>query len=133
MQRNEFLTDVQDRAGLDTVAAAGTATDAVLTTLGRRIAPEEADNLAAQLPDSLAESVRSLAEEDPEAFGRDGFVDRVATKPDVDEGTAGDYLDAVGETLARAVSESELEDVRTRLPDDLSEPLRAPRSGDAPR
>lgn len=133
MQRNELLTDVQDRAGLDTVAEAETATDAVLTTLGRRLDVTEAENLAAQLPDPLAESVLSVAEEDPEAFGREGFVDRIATKTDVGEEVAGDYFDAVGETLARTVSESELGDVRSGLPDDLSESLRAPRSGDAPQ
>lgn len=118
---------------MDTVAEAETATEAVPTTLGRRLDVTEAENLAAQLPDPLAESVLSAAEEAPGAFGREGFVDRVAAKTDVDEEAAGDYLGAVGETLARAVSESELGDVRSGLPDDLSESLRAPRSRDAPQ
>jgi uncharacterized protein (DUF2267 family) len=85
------------------------------------------------LPDPIAEPALSVAEEGPEAFGRERFVDRVATKAGVDEVAAGDYPGAVGGALARAVSGNELDDIRSGLPDDLSEALRAPRSEDAPQ
>ncbi len=128
MRENEFLTRVQDHAGLGSIEEARTATNAVLGTLGRRLDEEAAGDLAAQLPEGIADPFITGASDDAEEFSREEFEERVASDLD-GETDPGTVVPAVSETLAAAVSEGELSDLRDRLPEGYDDLLRSPETG----
>jgi uncharacterized protein (DUF2267 family) len=99
-----------------------------LVTLGTRISPGEADDLAAQLPDSLAGCLQH--ESKPCRFGPDEFKRRVARILPLANDQAGPAVKAVFSVLAEAVSEGELRQVRGQLGADY-EPLAGTATGQA--
>jgi uncharacterized protein (DUF2267 family) len=108
-----FITVVERGARLDR-AAAERAVRATLQTLGERIAPGEAAQLAAELPPELAPWVATNTP--AERFDLDEFVRRVAERAGVDPASAERQAAAVFTALQRAVSRKELHDVIEELP-----------------
>lgn len=124
MEYSEFLGQVQNRLELDSQQEAVKVTRIVLETLGARLDPGEADDLAAQLPEEIG---RYLEVSDAaESFGWQEFVDRVAAAQDLqddDKADAAYHAQVVVDVVAEAASPGEMADVLAQLPDDEFEEL----------
>lgn len=113
MDRDTFLTEVQDRVEFDDEQRAEEATDAVLRTLGERILGGEADDLASQLPKAVADPL--TAAETDEQFDFDEFTDRVDSRLDFDASPK-HTSQAVMSVVVDAMSTDELQDVVSEFP-----------------
>jgi uncharacterized protein (DUF2267 family) len=118
MQTHEFLGQVQSKARLPTLDAAIRATRATLETLAERLGPDDARHLGAQLPHEIQLYLRGAAPPMPERFSSDEFLERVCTREGVDLSESTFHARAVIDVLSTAVSQSEIADVLSRLPDD---------------
>ncbi|WP_247381813.1 DUF2267 domain-containing protein [Halorientalis brevis] len=116
MHFDQFLGAVQNRAQLDSSGPALRATRITLTTLSERIQPDEADDMAAQLP---MEIDRFVSEVDTvESFSFDEFVDRLLERGGYDDDERADavfHAQAVMAVVSEAVDENELQQVRDQL------------------
>ena len=119
MDYAEFLSRVEDQAGLDTDDA-DQAVVATITTLAERISEEEAADLASQLPSELKPQFDG-ASADAEIFGLREFLRRVAERASITEDKARESAEAVMATLREAISGGEFEDILLQLPDDYLE------------
>jgi uncharacterized protein (DUF2267 family) len=125
----EFVSRVADRSGLDPERAWSVA-EAVLETLGERIAAGEVRGLAAQLPPELRPAlergnVRSGGK--AHRMSLPDFLTRVAEREGgVTPEEAREHAYAVFTTLRDAVSEKEFDDMLAELPDRYQELLRRP-------
>jgi uncharacterized protein (DUF2267 family) len=108
-----FVITVAEAAHLDLDAAERTVR-ATLQTLGDRIAPGEAADLAAELP---AQAAGWLATDTPaQPWDLDEFLRRVAEREGVDPATAAAHAGAMFLALWRAVGRSEFDDMTSELP-----------------
>lgn len=112
MDSATFLKRVCELSGLDRDHGERTVR-ATLVMLGTRIDPGEADDLAAQLPESLAACLRH--EGDAERFSPDEFQRRVARVVPLANEQARDAVQAVFAVLDESVSEGEMAQVRGQL------------------
>jgi uncharacterized protein (DUF2267 family) len=115
MRYDQFLARVRERGEYADRQEAESATQAVLTILADRLTSEEADDLAAQLPDEAAGTLTGHAGA-PEAFGVHEFLRRVAEATGASERTAQWDASAVLSTVADGISGGEINDVLTQLP-----------------
>lgn len=114
MERSQFLSEVEARAEFDSRERAEDATAAVLRTLGERIVGGEADDLAAQLPEGVDDSLE--AAESDEQFDFEEFTDRVDDRLDDDDVSPKHSSQAVASVVVDAVSPGELRDVISEFP-----------------
>jgi uncharacterized protein (DUF2267 family) len=117
---DEFLRRVAERMAADE-GTAEHVTRAVFTALLQAVGPAEWDDLEAQLPSDLAPLL-------PRRQGRlvvdaDPFTERVMERTGLDRGQAWRAIDAVLETLGERISMGEVEDLLTRLPPQVHQPL----------
>lgn len=115
MQRDEFLSEVENRAELDDRQRAADATEAVLETLGERVLGGEADDVAAQLPDEVADPLTRVDAD--EAFDFEEFTDRVDDRLDADASPKR-TSQAVASVVVDATTRGELQDLVSELPKD---------------
>jgi uncharacterized protein (DUF2267 family)/ribosome-associated translation inhibitor RaiA len=113
----EFLTEVRRDAALSSDDDAVRAARAALQTLGERLSGGEARDLARHLPERLRPMLHDG--EQPEAFGIDEYLQRVARREGVEEPVAARHALAVFTALGRAVGEDELGDMEAQLPKDF--------------
>ncbi len=116
MNFDEFTGKVQNKAKLATTGEALAAIRATLETLAERTAGDEAENLAAQLPEEIGRYLRG--KQIVERFSLADFFDRVTTKEGVDKPVAVYHARAVIDVLQEAVSKGEIDNLRAQLPDD---------------
>jgi uncharacterized protein (DUF2267 family) len=109
----ELLSTVAEFAETDRDAAER-AVRATLQTLGERIAPGEAADLAAELPPEASAWLATTTPADP--FDVEEFLRRVATRAELDPPAAERHATGVFVALARAVSGKELDDLMAELP-----------------
>jgi uncharacterized protein (DUF2267 family) len=119
LKRDEFVKRVQDVGELDSREEAERAIKATLGTLKQRLAGNEPDNLAAQLPEDLADPLRG--EGGRESFALAEFYRRVAETEGVDESQAIRRARAVALVLQEAVTTGEMDDVRHQLKGEYAE------------
>ena len=119
MNADEFMAGVRTTAGLESRDQAREATRATLSTLRERLAGNEPNNLAAQLPSEVAEPLRGEGGQDN--FSLAEFYDRVAEEEGVGREVAVRHARAVGAVLQRAVTPGEMDDVRWQLKDEYAE------------
>ena len=112
-----FVDKVAARAGVPPETARSLA-EATLGTLAQRLSGGESAALAGHVADELSPLLVKGAEE-PEVFGYDEFLRRVAERAGVDRGAAERGVRAVLQTLHRVVGHREFEDVMAQLPADL--------------
>jgi uncharacterized protein (DUF2267 family) len=124
MTFDEFIKRVQERGGFDTRDHAERATRATLAVLGQRLAGGEPSDLAAQLPEGLAELARY--DGPAESFDTAEFYRRVAEREGAGctAGQAREHAMAVMSTVVDQVSEGERQDLASQLPADYGELLR---------
>ena len=118
MQYDEFVGKVHNQARLASSGEAVRAIQATLETLAERIAGQEAEDLAAQLPREVGKFLRGV--EKAERFAVDRFFERVAAKESTDVPDAVHHARAVMAVVQEAVTTGEVEDIRAQLPDDYT-------------
>lgn len=120
MKAHEFLSNVEERADLESADEARAATEATLRVLGSRLTEPEAEDLAAQMPEEFGSDLTWESRTEPESFDAEAFVGRVRERaeegPRIDDPDAETHAKAVVSTLADAVGSGELSDVRAQLP-----------------
>ncbi|GAA3146000.1 hypothetical protein GCM10010466_41280 [Planomonospora alba] len=121
MNEGEFIKVVCNESGLSRDQAE-ILTQATLETLSERLTPEEADDLAAQLPESMQDLLIS-DRETPDDFGLDEFVRRVSERSGADVSEVREDVSAVFSALRLAVTPGELDDVLAQLPREFAEVL----------
>lgn len=119
MNADEFVNEVRTIAELEDGSGARRAISATLSTLRERLAGNEPNNLADQLPEELAEALRGTGGQDN--FSLNEFYDRVAEKEGVGREEAVTHARAVGTTLQQAVTAGEMDKVRWQLKDEYVE------------
>lgn len=114
-----LLSQVRASAELDTADKAEAALEVVLESLVRRLTPDEADDLIAQLPSLLQPTLEALPPGPDKSITRDTIERELARRLDVEPERAEQLLGAVGATVAQSVSTGQMEDVRSQLPQEL--------------
>jgi uncharacterized protein (DUF2267 family) len=118
MQTHEFLGRVQEKARLGTLGEAMLATRATLETLAERLGPDDAQHLAARLPQELQLLLLESSTLMPERFSSNEFLLRVCAREGIDLSESTHHARAVIDVLAQAVPDDEASDVLDRLPED---------------
>lgn len=127
MPAHGFIDSVQKRADLESADRAEQLTDATLRTLGEVLSEGEIDELSEDLPDELAEALRSpvtdrpepLPGEEPEGIDAEEFLNRVSQRTDFERSEIQRKVLAVTRTLQQAVGERKLRQVRAQLSADF--------------
>ena len=116
MKYEAFVGFVQERARLGSQGEAVRAIHATLETLGERITPQEAQDLAAQLPKEIGDYLKQG--KGPQRFDLQEFFMRVGAKESEEIPEAAFHARAVISVLVEAVTVAEMMDVIDQLPDD---------------
>lgn len=119
MKRDEFVKRVVEIGELGGREEAEAAIRATLGTLKERLAGNEPNNLASQIPGDLAEPLQG--EGGREDFTPAEFYRRVAEKEGVEEPRATRHARAVALVLQEAVTTGEMDDVRGQLKPEYEE------------
>jgi uncharacterized protein (DUF2267 family) len=116
MKYDEFINLVKRRARVDTEHQALLAIEATLTTLSERIGPDEAQDLAAQLPKGIREFLEK--KETHGTFGLDEFYNKVSVRSSVGFREVERHARAVMSVVSETASAGEMDDVLSRLPEE---------------
>jgi uncharacterized protein (DUF2267 family) len=132
MNYDQFVGQVQARAGLASQGDAVRCIRATLETLGERLDADFADNIAAQLPDEIGRHLQYAT--GFERMSIDDFYDRVHERECqgskiVDRPEAVYHIRVVLDVLQEAVSPGSRDKLRTQLPPEF-QPLLAGSKGD---
>ena len=119
MQYQEFIGRVQQQAGLGSFERAEAATRATLTALGEYLSGGEGHDLAAQLPQGLAEHLHRQPPDRSFIFSLNDFLQRVGGEEGMEIGAAEAHARAVVDVLEEAVSGGEMQDVRRQFPSEF--------------
>lgn len=119
MQHDEFIGEVQHRCDLASRGEAIRATRATLTTLGERLQPGEASDLAGPLPMEIDYFLHDA--NSGQIFNYGHFVQRVAERANADPADANYYAQAIVDVTSETVQEAELQDVMGQLPEDYDD------------
>lgn len=114
-----MLSLVRSRTGLTTAVEARSALEAVLAQVIRRLTPDEAKDLMAQLPSLLQENLRAVPPGPDKSITLEGIERELAGRLGVDASRAREILAGVGATVVDSVSKGEMDDVRRQLPAEL--------------
>ncbi|QHG16149.1 DUF2267 domain-containing protein [Nostoc sp. ATCC 53789] len=104
MEYNEFITHVQSLAQSDSREEAERATRATLETLKERIASDEAEELATNLPQQLGNYLRVREGDSSQSFNLQEFITRASQKENIEPTTAAIHVRAVFAVLQNAIS-----------------------------
>ncbi|MBF2015774.1 MAG: DUF2267 domain-containing protein [Rivularia sp. T60_A2020_040] len=121
MKYDEFIKHVQSVAQVDSREQTERVTRATLETIKERIVGDEAKDLAAQLPEEIAQYLRGREGENGQHFKLQEFIERVSKKADVKSTDAIMQVRAVFTVLQNAVSPGEFADFKHNFSDDYAE------------
>ena len=116
MRYDEFLARVRERGEYTGQDEAAQITEAVLSVLAQRISPSEVDDLAAQLPGPLGQTLADAKQQQAERFGLEKFYRRFAERAGARPRTAVWDAGAVLTVVADTVSGGELNQIISQLP-----------------
>lgn len=120
MQAQEIVNAVAESTATDRDTARR-AVHCTLEVLGRRLAGGQSANLAAQLPDEFTTLLP--ADAPGERFDLAEFYRRVAEGEGVTEAQGRQHARATMHAVTVAVTDAEIEHVRTQLPDEYADLL----------
>ena len=120
MQFDDFITRVQEQAGLNTRDEAISITRAVLETLGERLDRKVRNGLEAQLPNELKEFLLGRVEHSDQ-YDLQEFYNRVGARADLKYGDAVQRTRQVISVLRQAVPGGEIEDILEDLSPEFGE------------
>jgi CBS domain-containing protein/uncharacterized protein (DUF2267 family) len=115
----DLITRTLAITGLGTRERAEAALDEVLGGILRRITPDEANQLLAQLPSLLSCRVSGAARGPDRSVTRTTVEQGLVRRLDVSPQEAGALVFAVCEAFGATVSSGEIEDVRSQLPGEM--------------
>lgn len=121
MKYDEFIKHVQSVAQIDSREQTQRVTRATLETIKERIVGDEAKDLAAQLPEEIAQYLRGREGENGQHFKLQEFIERVSKKAGVESTDAIMHVRAVFTVLQNAVSPGEFADFKHNFSDDYAE------------
>jgi uncharacterized protein (DUF2267 family) len=119
MKHDEFISNVRKLAGLQSNDEAERAIRATFETLRERLAGNEPNNLADQLPPEIADPLRGEGGRDN--FSLEEFYQRVGEKEGIDQDEAAQHARAVASVLQEAVTTGEMDDIRDQLKPEYAE------------
>src|SRR5690606_5220734 len=114
-----MLANVRTATGLDSEDEAEAALEVVLAMLVRRLTPDEADDLIAQLPSLLQPRLRRQPDGPDKSITREAIEQSLASRLNVPASRAAELLDARSSVIAQSVTEGQMDDVRRQLPQEL--------------
>lgn len=94
-----------------------------INMLARRLTPDERMDFASQLPAELQDTVVSIEEIDEQDVNMEDMLETIAEEQNIDEDRAKKQVMAVWLTLRDAISQGEIEDIRSQLPQDMTAQL----------
>ncbi|MBH8566216.1 DUF2267 domain-containing protein [Nostoc sp. CENA67] len=104
MEYNEFITHVQSLAQSNSREEAERATRATLETIKERIAGDEANKIAAELPQQLGEYLQGQEGDTGESFNLQEFIARTSQKENIEPTTTAIHVRAVFAVLQNAIN-----------------------------
>jgi uncharacterized protein (DUF2267 family) len=131
MTFDEFVGQVHNQIEASDTGEALSAIRATLQTLAERLRGEEAEHVAAQLPDEIGAYLRLT--QGNEIFDLDEFFERVRKREGVDIRDAAYHARVVIDVLSEALTPGELNDVRGQFPADYNPLFEAGVSGNMDR
>lgn len=117
MNFDEFTGEVQHRLEFPDTGRTVRAIRATLSTLGRRIPEENAEDLAASLPMEIKWYMTGAVDEHGERFGWREFVDRVSEIEATDPAEAAYHARVIVDLVREQVPESDFQQLRDMLPE----------------
>lgn len=121
MTKDEFLRTVQERLGLVDKREAETAVRSVLAATADRLTPQEANDLAGQLPHEIADFVRRRPG-GVQKMDYDTYIERIRHDLDLEGPMQTERVTRGTLSVVRdAVGEGEWQDVVSQLPMDMKE------------
>ncbi|HEY8551800.1 MAG TPA: DUF2267 domain-containing protein, partial [Vicinamibacterales bacterium] len=114
-----FLNEVRTEAGLESIERAEKAALLVLSALLRRVTPDEAMDLMAQLPMKIAAKLRDLPPGPDKSITLQTILDDLTDELGVSAAEAEGIVSAVARTLDENVSAGQMDDIRSQLPAEL--------------
>ncbi len=123
-----LLNQLRADAALETAEKAEIALEVVLEAIVRRLTPDEADDLIAQLP-SLVQPTLHAVPPGPDKLVTRATIEReLVRRLDVEPSRAAEILAAVGGTVAQSISAGQAKDVQGQLPEGLRDVFSRPPS-----
>jgi uncharacterized protein (DUF2267 family) len=104
MEYNEFITHVQSLAQSNSREEAERATRATLETLKERIPGDEVQEVAAELPAELSETLQTTDAKGSESFNLQEFISRVSQRENIEPTTTAIHVRAVFAVLQNAIN-----------------------------
>ncbi len=132
MKYDEFIAQVERRAGLDSRDAAIRATGATLGTLAERLAGGEAKDLASQLPSEIGVYLEQPLAGAGEPFTLDEYFQRVSDREGVPFAEATFHARIIIALVSEVVTMGEIENVRAQLPADFRQLFEVENEGQVP-
>lgn len=117
MKTSDFIARVRERGGIESSEQAMKASRATLMILSERLKGGEPMHLAAQLPREIGRFLHTEKAGQGRRLSVDEFVHRISELEGVDMETAREHARSVIEVLCEAVSEGEMDDVASQLPE----------------
>jgi uncharacterized protein (DUF2267 family) len=114
-----LLNQLREEADLETSEEAEMALEIVLGSLVRRLTPDEAKDLIAQLPSLLQPTLRAQPPGPDKGITRQTIEAELGELLDVEPPRAAHLLDVVVGAVAQFVSPGQMRDVRDQLPEEL--------------
>lgn len=121
MKYDEFIRHVQAVAQIESRDDAKRAIQVIFATLAQRIYGNEAEDLASQLPEEMAQYLRGHEGENGKYLSLKEFYERIAEKEGVDGPTAAIHVRAVFSVLQQAVTPGQFAHIRANLPKEYEE------------
>ncbi len=122
MNYRQFVGQAQHRLELDELGPTVRVIRAVLTTLGERVDPGEATDLASPLPMEIDRYLIEAANRGGEKFSFTEFLSRVSERGDLNRSTANYYSQTVVGLVSEIVPPGNIEKIRNQLPEEF-EPI----------
>lgn len=119
-----MLAEVRVETGFEDLEQSRVALDIVLASLVRRLIPQEATDLIAQLPSLLQPGLRALAWGPDQEINEASIQAELGAQLNVDPAEAARVLAAVAGVIAGSISDGQAEDVRGQLPPGLRDMFR---------
>ncbi|GCE49365.1 uncharacterized protein (DUF2267 family) [Thermosporothrix hazakensis] len=133
MKADEIISKVMKRAEIGSRVEAKNAIQATVETLSEHLTAEECQNLSAQLPPEIADSMRSSRPGgEAERFSLDEFFQRVSQREDVGLQEATRHTRVVCAVLAEAITIGQLDHLKAQLPNDIARLFDVQNEGEIP-
>ncbi|MBD2414773.1 hypothetical protein FACHB389_24945 [Nostoc calcicola FACHB-389] len=132
MEYDEFITHVQSLAQSDSREEAERATRATLETLKERITGDEAQELAANLPQQLSDCLRRREGDSGRSFNLQEFIARVSQKENIEPTITAIHVRAVFAVLQNAIKPEIFAAFHAHLSHDYEELFATSSTGEVP-